>query len=652
VGKTGLGLTLSGQPFTPTESSHGRNVWLIDVEEQHVGDQPERRETYLWDLAGQPGYRLLHQLHLGDVAVGVIVFDARSETDPFAGVRHWARALRQAQRAQRAERAVASKVLVAARVDRGIPAVSDKRVQSALDEYEFDGYHTTSAKEGRGIDALYGEITSRIDWARMPKVSSTGLFDSIKAFLVAERDRERLLVSGEELFHGYGKTQDQESSASREDFETCVDRVAARGLIRRLSFGGLVLLRPEVLDAYAAALVNAARDQPDATGSISEDAVRAAQFHIPNDERIADADVERLLLAATVEEVLLHEVALREHSEEGPYLVFPTQARAEAPALDASDQVWLTVTFEGPVQHVYATLVVRLAHSGLFERDATFRDATTFRWRESVFGVRFSEVHEGQGRLRLFTQESGNGAAQGWFADYVVAHVRRRALPDTVVIDTAVRCGVCGLEITQQTLILARERGRTTIACPVCDERLDVPSTAEEALNDAVIRQIDQSADVERNRSAATATLAGKEQVGEFDVFLAYHSENEVAVTRVAENLRSHGLNPWLDTEQIPPGRWFQDRIEAAINQVRSAAIVIGPEGLGRWQSVELRAFIEECVERRVPVIPVLLPKASMPPGLRFLRQLSWVRFRDSVDEEEAIDRLVWGITEETTRVG
>jgi GTPase SAR1 family protein len=57
VGKTGLGLTLSGQPFTPTESSHGRNVWLIDVEEQHVGDQPERRGTYLWDLAGQPGYR-------------------------------------------------------------------------------------------------------------------------------------------------------------------------------------------------------------------------------------------------------------------------------------------------------------------------------------------------------------------------------------------------------------------------------------------------------------------------------------------------------------------------------------------------------------------------------------------------------------------
>jgi GTPase SAR1 family protein len=67
----------------------------LDAEELQ-GRQPERRETYLWDLAGQPAYRLLHQLHLSDAAVAVVVFDAKSESDPFAGVRHWVRALRQA----------------------------------------------------------------------------------------------------------------------------------------------------------------------------------------------------------------------------------------------------------------------------------------------------------------------------------------------------------------------------------------------------------------------------------------------------------------------------------------------------------------------------------------------------------------------------
>jgi hypothetical protein len=44
-------------------------------------------------------------------------------------------------------------------------------------------------------------------------------------------------------------------------------------------------------------------------------------------------------------------------------------------------------------------------------------------------------------------------------------------------------------------------------------------------------------------------------------------------------------------------------------------------------------------------VIPVLLPGAAFPAGLKFLRQLGWVRFEKSLDEEEAILRLRWGIT-------
>lgn len=98
VGKSGLALVLSGQPFAPTESTHGRHVWPFDSQEVRSGPgRTDIRETLLWDLAGQPGYRLINQLHLDEVAVALVVFDARSETDPFAGVRHWDRALRQAR---------------------------------------------------------------------------------------------------------------------------------------------------------------------------------------------------------------------------------------------------------------------------------------------------------------------------------------------------------------------------------------------------------------------------------------------------------------------------------------------------------------------------------------------------------------------------
>ncbi len=70
----------------------------------------EIREILLWDLAGQPGYRLIHQLHLDEVTLALIVMDALSETDPFAGVHHWDRALRAAQRSQRNEKSQAEEV--------------------------------------------------------------------------------------------------------------------------------------------------------------------------------------------------------------------------------------------------------------------------------------------------------------------------------------------------------------------------------------------------------------------------------------------------------------------------------------------------------------------------------------------------------------
>ncbi len=46
------------------------------------------------------------------------------------------------------------------------------------------------------------------------------------------------------------------------EFNTCIGLVEAQGLIKRLSFGGQVLLQPELLDAYASSIVNEARNEP------------------------------------------------------------------------------------------------------------------------------------------------------------------------------------------------------------------------------------------------------------------------------------------------------------------------------------------------------------------------------------------------------
>lgn len=131
-----------------------------------------------------------------------------------------------------------------------------------------------------------------------------------------------------------------------------------------------------------------------------------------------------------------------------------------------------------------------------------------------------------------------------------------------------------------------------------------------------------------------------------FDVFLAHNHNDKPQIEAIAKELRRRGLNPWLDKEQILPGRWFQDIIQKAISEVKSAAIFIGPSGLGKWQIAELRTFIRRCVEADIPAIPVLLPGVKdFPKNLLFLKELHCVRFIKSVSETKVLDDLEWGIT-------
>ena len=131
-----------------------------------------------------------------------------------------------------------------------------------------------------------------------------------------------------------------------------------------------------------------------------------------------------------------------------------------------------------------------------------------------------------------------------------------------------------------------------------------------------------------------------------FDVFLAHNSQDKPQVRAIANQLKQRGLKPWLDEEQIPPGRPFQDEIQQAIPNVKSAAIFIGSGGLGQWQVMELRSLTSRCVTDGIPVIPILLPGVGkIPDDLLFLQEFNWVSFASGIDDIEALDKLEWGIT-------
>jgi GTPase SAR1 family protein len=388
VGKSGLALVLNGQPYEKTDSTSGRHVWTFGSSEARVGadNRIGTRETLLWDLAGQPGYHVIHQLHLNEVAVALIVFDARSETDPLAGVRHWERALRVAQQRQGVRAIPLRKFLVSARADRGGVSVSKERIDGIVREFGIDGYFATSAKEGWQIAELRTAIENGINWAELPVVTSTTLFAAIKSFLLDVKKTGQLLAPVSDLlrlFKDAGYTSETSEANLRDNFTSCIGRLENRDLIRPLSFGDYVLLQPELLDAYASAMVVTAKDEPDGLGSISEQAALGGHFHVPEEHRIKDSKQEQLLLHATTEELVQHDLALRESSVDGGYLVFPSQFNRDYEDAPEPPGRTLAISFEGPTQSVYSTLAVRLGHSGLFEttRAEMWRNAAVFNAR-------------------------------------------------------------------------------------------------------------------------------------------------------------------------------------------------------------------------------------------------------------------------------
>lgn len=663
VGKSGLALVLCDKPFESTYSTHSRNVWLMYTETILLNPyQKEEHEVLLWDLAGQPGYRVTHQLHLDETSVAMIVFDGRSETDPFAGVQYWDRALRQAYSLQGAVALPLRKILVAARSDRGGVGVSRERIDALVSGMGFDGYFETSSRTGRNISQLKDRILSLINWNTVPKVSSTALFQSMKTFLLEETARGRVLSTNNDLFQqlsaSYKDTRmEQETITLRAQFETAIGLLEASNLIKRLSFGHLILMKPEVLDFYASALVNAVRDEPDGLGSIKESEVRTCNFFIPDEQRLADASQERLLVLAMLEDLLRRELVLREETSAGPYLVFPSQSSRVNPDLPDPLGKSVVFEFEGSILNIYATLAVRLSHSGQFERKDLWQNAITYSASQSggQCGIALQNLGEGRGELTVFFEDTVPRDTRFYFEAYIATHLRRLAVPDSVKMTPIVSCSICGTIFTSKQIDDRKKLGEAKLTCPICGHTVIIDdSDARERMDIRVaasINAMDVAADRKRDLHAAATVIVGKQESQQFDVFLSYHGDDRPHVEAIADQLLERGIRPWLDVWELAPGQPWMPSIEQQIKTIPSAAVFFGASGKAPWRDLEMQALLRQFVKRGCPVIPVILRgHEGDPPELPiFLEGMQWVDFRRL--RPSPLERLLWGITSALSEV-
>jgi len=649
-------MVLAGQDFRATESTHGRRIWELAA--NYLPEIPNiDREVLLWDLAGQPGYRIVHQLHLAGAALALIVFDSKSETGPLLGVRHWARATRHAHPLAAGGLPI---FLVAARVDRGGSVVSPERVKQVMTDFAIDDYVATSAKENENIELLRSRILAALDWDRQPKITSTALFAAMKQFVVSSKLSSHALIPVTELREDFQQTvpggsllltEEQRTAAGQgysassaelaAIFDGCVARLEAAGLVKRLKFGDLILLRPELLDAYASAIVNAARDEPDGLGSILEDRVINLEFHVPLAERVLDDRQARLLMVATLEELIQHELVLREPTDLGVQLLFPSAYRRDLPRLEGPGGDGVIFRFEGPIDNVYATLIVRLARSTRFRRIDTWQSAAKFATGSGECTILLTSDGEGEAELSI-GYDSVPHEVRAEFERFVHVHLDRRAVLGSVRRERQFACPDDGTAFTSQQVDRARTRGRMTIICPVCESRVSLEDYYEPAIgHDRITAAMDASADRGRESAAASTVLRGKEEVAEFDVFLCHNFADKPAVRNLAQQLRERGLRPWLDEEVLRPGLPWQRALEGAIQDIPAVAVIIG-SSVGPWQDQEIAAFLRQFIRRGCPVIPVLLPGTESPSLPVYLDGLTWVDLGQA--GADPLDRLEWGI--------
>ncbi len=252
-----------------------------------------------------------------------------------------------------------------------------------------------------------------------------------------------------------------------------------------------------------------------------------------------------------MEELVRHDLALRENADDGRYLVFPSQFNRDYEDAPEPKGKAVAITFDGPVQSLYATLAVRLSHSGLFTtgRAEMWRNAAVFTAKAGgKCGLVLNEFAEGRGRLILFFDEYASAETRFHFEEFVLAHAKRRALDGSVEL---VRFFVCsnGHPIPDDYVKLLLAQGKKEFKCP-CEAMVSLAEPKERIHFRPKLEAMDAAADQHRefdmfilSAKGETSTSSFQEWAGGDRVTLAIVFTDVVGSTALGEEIRDEAMN-------------------------------------------------------------------------------------------------------------
>lgn len=470
VGKSGLGIRMAEREFRQTESTHGAQFWHFPTEKLPVLPQNVQAELTLWDLAGQPEYRLTHQLFLDDTDAALLLFDCSDANDPFRGVSYWAKALKK-------HAPNARKFLISARCDVSPVTVDRLTINRMLATHGLDDHFKTSAKTGEGVEQVFQRLMTEIPWDKLPRTSTPKLFQVVREFLLESKQAGANLLDMESVWRA-AATGFAERVASQAELDTVVQLLQSRGLVHRLEPrpGAVwVLLKPERINQYGASIIQAARNHPNGIGAVPERDVLTGSIAFAGFERLPQAE-ETLVLQGTTELLIRHDLAFREMGN----LVFPSQINVTRhPPEETHPRAEVAYRFSGSIETIYASLVVRLSYTDYFRREDQWKYAVEFSRAGHRLGFSMRQIEEGTGELEVYFQLGISEFDRVTFIRFVIDHLSAKGID--VQEQIRLYCPKCTREVTNREAIETRIRdGKLDIPCQFCKTDVVILKSVEE----------------------------------------------------------------------------------------------------------------------------------------------------------------------------
>lgn len=413
VGKTGLGWRIAHGAFREHPSTHGQQFWVVDS----LGDtraDGTQCETVLWDLAGQPDYRLVHALFLDNVDLGLLLFDPANREKPLSGVEYWIKHLNaatwrhaEAGRMQAGDplASPAPTLLIAARADRGTPTMTDAEIQAFCQRHGIAGYVRTSARENTGIDELMARIKAAIPWHRLTPTVTTDTFKRIKDHVLRLKERggdtTDVLLPADALRDQLQAT-DNSWRFTDPEMLTAVQHLANHGyvaLIQRADGDRSVLLASDLLVNLASSVVLEARRHERGLGMVDEARLLNGEYRWP--ELVGLTEEQRhLLLNEAARLFLSRNLCFRETVNYRTSLVFPSLINEKRPTTSAAPIDDVTYRVTGEVETVYPALVVQLGYTSTFSTEHHWQTQAEYEF-EAGQSCGFRQTAEGNGEIEL-----------------------------------------------------------------------------------------------------------------------------------------------------------------------------------------------------------------------------------------------------------